>query len=157
MSTVDRISLEKAWAELNAHRVIPENIATWNRCRHASRIMLFEDRELVLWDWFMGKPRNLARLFVSDVAASFAAGFEALLVTDTGEGVWISCAPQQLLGRDIFVWLPHFQDLGWTPNPKTGEFTLRLSVVIRSKSAPDRPEEGAVNLTDVQTYNNLAG
>lgn len=156
MTTPDRKSLERAWAELNAYKDLSEDARhKWQNHKYVSRVMLHVGKQLVLWEQFLGEARLLEVFTVEDVEITPTEGFEVLLQNRKGECQWVSQTPTQLMDTGVFVWTPYFQDLSWTPHPASGNFNLRFSLVIRSGGSPERLEEGVTFLTDAAIAKNL--
>lgn len=146
----DKLTLENAWAN---HTFINHRDAeAWHMSQSTHRIHVEQGSQMIYWESVDGQPRILDTVEVARLDASFISGLTLTLDTRQHGPLIINAYPNQAL-PGVFMWLPAFVDVRFTPRTYTRPGDGRrvtLPLILKTKNRSDRaPVDGVRYLSSV--------
>ena len=111
----DKKTLELEWANSAVNTLLlPPLQKLWGSLRSTLRTSASFKRAFVVWQLAEDGPKALYTLSPLDFGATFQGGLRLVLSTPNGP-LTVGHVPVKLPDVDVFVWLPQFSELRWSP------------------------------------------
>lgn len=138
--------LDKQLAFKAAHsQLTDEELCDWRNCQHTFRTQVHYDKLFIAWYMDGSVPIIQGSLRFLEPSIDHKAGFSVqVLEVDNGEETELSVdhGPCNLFNGKVFAHIPYIVNGFYTPEPKRGNFVLRLPMVFKVEGRPWNPSEG---------------
>lgn len=149
LSEAERIRLEFTWANGAVREATPDDADAFQGLRHGSRMFVYPDKLLIAWSLDAGLHdgvtiHNVYR--VTGIDCDFLEGIRLVLCDQQDQRHLISHVPIRLPGLDVFLWMPAFNEVRFTPKDwfkpmRPTQFRVGLNFK-QTRSLAGGPEEG---------------
>lgn len=131
------------------------NHPNWRASLPPARSMIVHQGKcLVVWKMSASGPRIVDMLKVANVQASFTSGLVLTLTSGTfGENFIVTAHPREIL-TDVFMWIPPFADVRFTPMSFTNDdsvWRMTLPMLLRTSGGTE-PQLGQVAVSTLKEF-----
>lgn len=147
---------ETLWA---SNLVAPEHRDAWCKLHSTHKTFANSKSMFIVWKLVDGQAQQLHMLEVSAGMMSMQRGITLQLTRINEPGtkvIEISHSPTPILDTDVFIWVPFFCNLRWTPRDYDKSHDarfVRLPICIKTKSNfSNAPTEGHVYVTSLKRF-----
>jgi len=157
MDVLEKNAFEKHWATGSVSAVDKEG---WHILNHTERIWVKAGDVLVLWSWTGTAPVVEKLLRIEDFNLDLKTGITiAVKLADSSpaeQSAEITHQPQPISGTSVYMWVPYFSTLTWTPKvykDTHAKRELTLGVCIRTQLDKTRgPRKGHHYVTTLAKF-----
>jgi len=149
-----RTELERGWYSADTRVIANPN---WRDFRNTARDYLHHLKRFVIWDAKDGQPQLVDLIRAEHIGISWSGGLEAIFKSARYETEFtVTNLPQEHI-EGIFMWIPHFADVRFTPfqfsDPKSPK---RLTLPICFRTHHSNARENSRHITEFKAFNQMS-
>ena len=144
-----RVIAEKLWL-LELMKQSPKHLL-WQEMAHLSRLPAYRHKKYVVWQMSEAMtPVVQDVLTVTDIGVQWKEGFTLTLTANDSRKLYVRHEPEQVFNYPLFLWIPQHTDACWVPDP--GRMSVRLGLLCKARTSPERALPGNTLLTEVSIF-----